>query len=74
MALITIQKNGRPPMRFKKGALHRQLQVPEGTAIPPKKQEEALAGTYGPLAQQRARFAFRGALATGRKTALRVKK
>lgn len=52
----------------KKGALHRQLGVPEDQPIPPGKKAEALAGKYGPTAKARAINAFRGALAKGRKT------
>jgi hypothetical protein len=53
----------------KKGALHRQLGVPEGQPIPPGKKEAALEGEYGPVAKQRASRAFKGMLAAGRKTA-----
>ncbi len=57
------------PMSFKKGALHRQLGVPEGEPIPASKKAAALSGKLGPLAKKRAGFAFKGALAAGRKTA-----
>ena len=52
----------------RKGALHRQLGVPEGEPIPEGKKAAALAGRFGPLAKRRAVTAFRGALAAGRKT------
>lgn len=64
----TIRGKGKP-MKFKKGALHAQLGVPEGEPIPARKKAAALAGKYGPLAKKRAMFAFKGALAKGRKKA-----
>lgn len=69
-----LRAKGRKPIRFEEGALHRQLDVPEGEPIPPGKKRAALAGEYGPLAKKRANFAFRGALSTGRKTAARRRK
>lgn len=68
---VTIRKKGKEPIRFREGALHRQLGVPEGQKIPESKKRAALAGRYGPKAAQRARFAFKGALAAGRRTAAR---
>ena len=65
-----IRSGGRPPLTFKRGALHQQLGVPDSQPIPAAKKEAALAGRYGPLAKKRATFAFKGALATGRKSAL----
>lgn len=70
---ITIRKGGKKPLTFKKGALHSQLGVPQGKAIPPSKKQAALRGEYGPLAKKRAEFAFKGALAEGRKTARKKK-
>lgn len=67
--LIRIRKRGQKPMEFKAGQLHRDLNVPEGQPIPPAKKAAALAGKHGKKVQARARFAFRGALAKGRKTA-----
>lgn len=67
----TISKKGSKPMTFKKGALHRQLDVPEGEPIPAGKKRAALRGDYGPQAKKRANFGFRGALKKGRQTAAR---
>lgn len=39
---------------LKKGALHRQLNVPEGEKIPASKMAAARAGKYGTLAKKRA--------------------
>lgn len=66
---ITIHKAGKKAISFKKGGLHQQLGVPQGKPIPASKKEAALRGSYGPLAKKRASFAFKGALAAGRKTA-----
>ena len=63
---VTIHKSGKKPLSFKKGALHRQLGVPEGKPIPASKKRAALSGSLGPLAKKRATFAFKGALASGR--------
>lgn len=72
--MVTISTKGRQPLRFKRGALHAELGVPAGEKIPAQKMQQAAAGAYGPLAQQRARFA-RTALAAGRQTLrLRAKK
>ena len=69
---VTIKAGGKKPLTFKKGALHKQLGVPQGQKIPVAKMAAAKAGKYGPLAQKRARFAA-GALAAGRKTARKNK-
>lgn len=69
MATVTISARNKKPLHFQKGALHEQLNVPEGEPIPAGKKAAALRGDYGPLAKKRANFAFRGALATGRATA-----
>lgn len=61
---------GQAPLRFKKNALHSQLGVPAGQPIPAAKKRAALSGQYGPLAKKRANFAFKGALAAGRRSAL----
>jgi hypothetical protein len=53
--------------KFKKGALHSQLGVPQGEKIPASKMAAAKAGKYGPLAAKRASFA-QGMLAAGRAT------
>ena len=67
--IVTMKAKGREPISFKRGALHSQLGVPQGESIPAKKKAAALAGKYGPLEKKRAIFAFKGALAAGRKTA-----
>ncbi len=67
MKTVMIRARGKRPLKFKAGALHRQLGVPEGERIPKEKVEAALGGRYGPLAKKRAVFAFRGALAAGRR-------
>jgi hypothetical protein len=61
-------QSGQKPLTFKKGALHSQLGVPQGEPIPAGKKHAALAGRYGALAKKRASFAFKGALAAGRRT------
>lgn len=68
---IIISAPGKKPIRFKRGALHEQLGVPQGQKIPASKKAAALAGRLGPLAKKRANFAFRGALSAGRRTARR---
>lgn len=68
---VTIgpSKPGQAPLKFKRGALHQQLGVPEGQPIPAGKKQAALSGRLGPLAKKRASFAFKGALRKGRQTA-----
>ena len=44
-------------LHFKKGALHRQLGVPEGEKIPAAKMAEARSGKLGAKAEKRANFA-----------------
>jgi hypothetical protein len=61
---------GQSPVRFRPGALHSQLGVPQGEKIPAAKMAAAKAGRYGPMAQRRANFAT-GMLAAGRRTAAR---
>ncbi len=68
---VTMRKKGARPMTFKKGALHRQLGVPEGQPIPAAKREAALSGKLGALAKKRATFGFKGALKAGRATRTR---
>jgi hypothetical protein len=65
---VTIRAKGKKPISFRKGALHRALGVPEGKPIPAAKKKAALAGKYGDKVKKMATFAFKGALATGRKT------
>lgn len=48
---------GQKPITFKPGALHAQLDVPQGKKIPAKKMDEAASGALGPVAQKRAQFA-----------------
>lgn len=64
----TMRAPGKKPITFRRGALHAQLGVPAGQPIPPGKKAAALSGSYGPLAKKRATFAFKGALAAGRRT------
>jgi|GEM_PF-3050484 len=66
---VTIKAKGKKPLTFREGALHRALGVPEGKPIPPGKKRDALAGRYGPKVKKMAVFAFKGALAEGRRTA-----
>ena len=66
--LSTLNESGKPPITFHKGRLHTALHVHEGEVIPTAKREAALAGDYGPAVKKMAVFAFRGALAKGRKT------
>lgn len=68
-----IKKTGKKPITFKKGALHTALGIPQGQPIPASKREAALSGKYGPKVKKMAVFAFRGALAKGRRTAKRGK-
>jgi len=69
VATTTISGGGgQSPVKFKKGALHTQLGVPQGEKIPASKMAAAKAGRYGPLAAKRASFAT-GMLAAGRRTA-----
>jgi len=64
---VTLKAKGKKPISFKEGALHSALGVPQGEPIPPGKKAAALAGKYGPKVKKMAVFAFRGALAAGRK-------
>jgi hypothetical protein len=70
VGMTTMHAKGKAPITFKKGALHSQLHVPQGEPIPASKKAAALKGSYGPLAKKRAAFAFKGALAAGRRTVL----
>lgn len=69
--MVTIRAAGKKPITFRAGALHRALGVPEGKPIPPGKKERALRGDYGKRVKKMAVFAFKGALAAGRRTAAR---
>lgn len=69
--MATMSAPHKEPIHFQKGALHRQLGVPEGQPIPASKKAAALSGSEGPLAKRRAVFAFKGALAAGRAHARR---
>ena len=53
----TVESPGKEPIRFKKGALHAQLGVPQGQKIPAAKKLAALKGKFGSLAKKRANFA-----------------
>ena len=52
-----IKKAGKKPIKFKEGALHSQMGVPQGEKIPSSKMEAAAEGKMGKLAQKRAMFA-----------------
>lgn len=69
-----LREKGKKPIGFKKGGLHSQLGVPQSEKIPAAKKAAALAGKYGKLAKKRAVFAFKGALAAGRKTVRKGRK
>jgi len=66
---VTIKAPGKKPLKFNKGTLHTALGVPQGKPIPPGKKAAALRGDYGAAVKKKAVFAFKGALAAGRKTA-----
>ena len=68
-----IRAPGKKPIAFEKGALHKALGVPQGEKIPASKRAAALAGRYGPEVKKMANFAWKGALAAGRKTAAKRK-
>ena len=74
--VVTIKptKKSQKPITFRKSALHKALGVPEGEKIPESKKRAALAGKYGPKVKRMAVFAFKGALAQGRKTAMKNRK
>lgn len=57
MKTETIHKEGKPAIKFKKGALHSQLGVPQDKKIPASKMQAALSGKDGALAKKRAEFA-----------------
>ncbi len=65
--------DGKKPVTFQKGALHRQLGVPAGEKIPAAKMAKAMSGAMGPMAKKRAVMA-KGMLAAGRRTANANKK
>ena len=69
-----LRAPGKKPIAFEKGALHKALGVPQGEEIPAGKKAAALAGRYGPKVKRMAVFAYKGALAKGRKTAAKGKK
>lgn len=52
-----IHREGQKPIKFKEGTLHSQLSVPQSDKIPASKMKAALSGSYGPMAEKRARFA-----------------
>jgi len=74
MTTVTIKKKGKRPITFKKGALKRQLGIPEDKPIPASKKKAALSGKLGKLAKKRAEFAFKGPLAAGRKKIAKKRK
>lgn len=68
-----IKAPGKKPLAFKKGALHVQLEVPQGEKIPVSKLKAAAVGKHGPLAKKRALFAI-NVLKKGRMTARKKNK
>lgn len=64
----TMKADGKKPITFEKGGLHRSLGVPQGQPIPAKKVAAAARGDFGPKAKQQAAFA-QNVLKQGRKTA-----
>lgn len=52
-----LEESGKKPIKFKPGALHAQLNVPQGKKIPSTKMAAARSGKMGPLAAKRANFA-----------------
>jgi len=71
---VTIKGGkGQKPVTFERGALHRQLGVPQGQKIPEAKMQAAKSGRLGSLAKKRANFAT-GMLAAGRRTAAKSKR
>jgi hypothetical protein len=64
---VTMKAKGKKPITFREGGLHSALGVPQSQDIPPGKKAAALAGKFGPKVKKMAVFAFRGALAVGRK-------
>lgn len=67
---VVIRKKGKKPIKFKKGGLHRSLNVPEGQKIPASKLRAALAGKYGPKAKKQAML-YVNVLKKGQRTARR---
>lgn len=65
---VTLHKEGKKPIHFKKGGLHRSTHTPMGEKIPASKMSKALHGGYGAKAEKQARFA-KEVLSKGRKTA-----
>jgi len=62
---VILHKKGHKPIKFKEGALHKELGVASDKKIPASKMSAALSGSLGPLAEKRARFAKN--VLTGRK-------
>lgn len=52
-----IHKEGKKPIKFSVGGLHRSTHTPASEKIPEAKREAALAGKYGPKAAKQAQFA-----------------
>lgn len=52
-----ISSPGKKPIKFKEGALHQQMGVPQGQKIPASKMKAAMTGKMGGLAEKRAMFA-----------------
>jgi hypothetical protein len=69
--IVLKGRKGSKPLIVRKGTLHEQLVVPEDQVIPARKKKAALSGAYGPLAKKRAVLAYKGALAQGRRRAVK---
>lgn len=63
-----MKEEGKTPLAFRKGGLHKSLNVPQGQKIPAAKMKKALSGTLGKEAKKQALFA-KNVLAKGRRTA-----
>lgn len=57
MATVTIHSDGKKPLHFEKGGLHKSTHTPMGKKISPQKRAAALSGKYGTLARKQALFA-----------------
>lgn len=54
---IKPRRKGQKPLKFKQGALRKQLGTTKSGKISSKKMGKALSGGYGPKAKKRALFA-----------------
>lgn len=63
-----IKEEGKAPLAFRKGGLHKSLNVPQGQKIPAAKMKKALSGELGKTVKKQAVF-DKNVLSKGRKTA-----